>query len=95
MKTAYELAMERLEAASGPIRSLSDEEKAALAEVDKKYDAQAAALRIDYEGKLATADSHAAYTALKDELAHELAMIEDRRTRDRDAIWDDGAERTR
>jgi methenyltetrahydromethanopterin cyclohydrolase len=87
MKTAYELAMERLEAASGPTRRLSDDEKAALAEIDKKYDAQVAALRIDSDAKKATASSYAALQELQEELARELAAIEDRRTRDKDAIW--------
>lgn len=87
MKTAYELAMERLEAASGPTRKLSDDEKAALAEIDKKCDAQVASIRIDFDTKLATADSHATYVALKEDLARELASIEDRRTREKDAIW--------
>ena len=90
MKTAYELAMERLEAASGPTRALSAEEKEALAEIDKKYDAQVAAVRIDFEQRLATADSHEAYGALKEELAREIATLEDRRSRDKDAIWGEG-----
>jgi len=87
MKTAYELAMERLEAASGPTRSLSDEEKTALAEIDKKYDAQAAAIRIDFDAKLATCTSHESFRELKAQLAQELATIEDRRERDKNAVW--------
>lgn len=87
MKTAYELAMERLDAASGPTRSLSNEEKAALSDIDKKYDAQAASIRIDYESKIAVADSHESYRALKEEMARELTAIEDRRTHEKDAIW--------
>ncbi len=87
MKTAYELAMERLEAASGPTRSLSDDEKAALSEIDKKYDAQAAGVRIDFDSKLATCASHEEYGSLKEGLARELAAIEERRERDKDAIW--------
>ena len=89
MKTAYELAMERLEAASGPTRSLSGDEKAALAEIDKKYDAQAAAAKIDFDTKLATCASHEALRELREELARELANIEDRRERDKDAVWGD------
>lgn len=87
MKTAYELAMERLEAASGPTRSLSDEEKAALSEVDKKYDAQIAAVKIDFDTKLATCTTHESFRELREQLARELATLEDRRERDKDAIW--------
>ncbi len=87
MKTAYELAMERLEAASGPTRRLSDEEKTALAEIDSKYDAQIASVRINQDGKIGSAASYEELNALKDEMAREIAAIEDRRTRDKDAIW--------
>lgn len=90
MKTAYELAMERLEAANGPTRSLSDEEKAALAEIDRKYDAEAAATRLDFDTKVSGADSYQAVQSLKEEMAQELAALEERRTRDKDAIWDAG-----
>jgi len=89
MKSAYELAMERLEAASGPTKRLSDEEKAALAEIDKKYDAELAALRIDFDSRIATATTHEAYTQLKEEMSHEIIRVEDRRERDKGAIWGD------
>lgn len=90
MKTAYELALERLEAENGPTRTLSDEEKAALAEIDKKYDAEAARIRLDYDSKVSTADSHDGVQTLKEEMAGELARIEERREREKDAIWGDG-----
>ena len=87
MKTAYELAMERLEAASGPTRKLNEDEKAALAEIDSKYDAQIAALRFDYEAQIAAATTHESYFALKEEMAREINAAEDRRTQAKDAIW--------
>ncbi len=87
MKTAYELAMERLEAASGPTRTLSEEEKAALAEIDKKYDAQVAAARINFDTQMATCGSHEARRQLRENLARELATLEDRRERYKDAVW--------
>lgn len=89
MKTAYELAMERLEAASGPTRRLNDEEKAALAEIESKYDAQVASVRINMDAKISTAASYEELNTLKEEMAREIAAIEDRRTRDKDAIWDE------
>lgn len=87
MKTAYELAMERLEAASGPTRKLNKDEKAALAEIDSKYDAQIAAFRFDYEAQIAAATTHESYFALKEEMAREINAAEDRRTQAKDAIW--------
>lgn len=87
MKTAYELAMERLEAASGPTRRLSEEEKTALAEIDSKYDAQLAGIRINFDSKIAVAASYEELDALKADMAREIASLEERRTRDKDAIW--------
>jgi hypothetical protein len=87
MKTAYELAMERLEAASGPTRKLNDEEKSALAEIDSKYDAQIASLRFDFEAQIASATTRESYLALKEEMAREINAAEERRTHAKDAIW--------
>ena len=39
MKSAYEKAMERLEAERGAVRKLSDEQKVRIAEIDRKFDA--------------------------------------------------------
>lgn len=89
MKSAYELAMERLEAETGPTKRLNDEEKAALAEIDKKLDAEIAALRIDFDARISTADSHEAYAKLKEELAREIGRVEERRERDKGVIWGD------
>ena len=37
MKSAYELAMERLAEAGGPTKTLTDEQKARIADIEKKY----------------------------------------------------------
>lgn len=87
MKTAYELAMERLEAASGPTRKLNEEEKSALAEIDSKYDAQIAAFKFDYEAQIAAATTRESYMALKEEMAKEINSAEERRTQAKNAIW--------
>jgi hypothetical protein len=89
MKSAYELAMERLEADSGPTKSLSDEEKSTIAEIDKKCDADIAAIRIDFESKLVSVATPEAYAELKDGLATEIARVEERRERDKGEIWGD------
>ncbi len=89
MKSAYELAMERMEAASGPTKRLSDEAKAQIAEIDSKCDGDIAALRIDLDAKLATATSHEEFGALKDELAQGIQRIEARREQEKDAVWEE------
>lgn len=88
MKSAYEKAMERLEAQSGPTRRLSDEERSAIAAIDEKYDAEIAALRIDFEAKLAGAESYEAHAQLKQDMAREIARAEERREAEKNAIWE-------
>jgi hypothetical protein len=55
MKTAYELAMERLGRAS-PLVKLSEEQKKALAELDSVYKAKIAEREIALQGELAVAE---------------------------------------
>ena len=90
MKSAYELAMERLEAASGPTRKLSDAEKEALAEIDRKCEARIAGLRIDYDVRISAASSHEEFNGLKEELAREIMRAEESRDQQKDAIWGGG-----
>lgn len=87
MKTAYEKAMERLERESGPTAKLTDEQKARVAELDRKYDAQVAEKRLAFEDRLAHASSPAESDRIQAELASELADIENRRQQDKEAIW--------
>ena len=91
MKSAYELAMERLEKESGKSRALSDEEKARIAEVDRKYDAQAAETRLSYESKIAAAP-YAERPGLADELRAELGRIEGRREQAKNDVWESGGD---
>jgi hypothetical protein len=46
MKTAYELAMERLEKSGGKRIALSDEQKKAIAEIDRQMTAKIAEIEI-------------------------------------------------
>lgn len=55
IKTAYELAMERLEQKSGRTAALSEEQKKALAEVDAQVRARLAEVEILWDQKLAAA----------------------------------------
>jgi len=85
MKSAYELAMERMEKESGPTRQLSDEEKTKTAEIDKVYDAKIAELNLMFDGKIAANPVEA--ESLRNELVHETARLEEKREADKDQIW--------
>ena len=53
MKSAYERALERF--GGGPIKELSDEQKAEIAEIDKKLQANLAQADLSRQDKLAAA----------------------------------------
>ena len=86
MKSAYEIALERMEAESGPTRKLSDEDKTRLAEIDQKYDAHIAELKLNTENKLATAPPPER-PGIQEELRAELGRIEERREKAKEEVW--------
>lgn len=63
MKSAYELAMERLEGDS-PQEKLSDEKKAELASVDEKYKAKIAEREVFLDDLIAKAAAQGNYAEL-------------------------------
>ena len=71
MKTAYELAMERLNK-SAPAAKLSDAQKKELAELDSKYAAKIAEREIALNGEIAKMAGDAA----KEELLREQFIVE-------------------
>jgi hypothetical protein len=71
MKTAYELAMERLNK-SGPTVKLSDAQKKELAELDSKYAAKIAEREIALNAEMAKAAGDPA----KEELLREQLVME-------------------
>lgn len=90
MKSAYEIAMERLQAESGPTRELSDEEKTRIAEIDNQYDAKIAEINVTYTSKIATANPVDA-EALNTEMNAEVARAEEKRLSEKDKIWEQGS----
>ncbi|WCJ60080.1 hypothetical protein NXS98_02850 [Fontisphaera persica] len=85
MKTAYELAMERLNK-TAPLTPLTAEQKARLAELDAEYKAKIADREIFIQGKLAQARAKGdweAMDALEKQLASErkalLAELEEKK----------------
>jgi len=87
MKSAYELAMERL-TQSSPTLKLSAQQKQELAELDSEYAAKIAAREIALQGEMARAEGDAA-AALREQLAADRrklqADLEDKKERVRQA----------
>ena len=77
MKSAYELAMSRLEKQS-PTQSLSEEQKQQLAEVDSEITAKIAERKVFLEGEIRKADP-AEQDSLRRQLASEIARLEEKR----------------
>ena len=89
MKSAYELAMERLDKESGPAKKLSDDQKARIADIEKKYDAKVAELRLDYDAQMQGAPSLEDLDKLKAEMAGKLTALEADRDKEKDAVWNE------
>lgn len=78
MKSSYELAMERLNK-TAPIKKLTDEQKAQLAEIDSKYAAKLAERELLLNGELARARGSGDFQAieqLEKQLSSERRRIE-------------------
>ncbi len=85
MKSAYELAMERL--GGDDAKPLTDEQKAEIAEIDAKYAAKIAERKIFLEKSLADAleaEKHEDAENLRRQLADEVAELEEERERAKD-----------
>lgn len=89
MKNAYEIAMERLKAESGAAKTLTDEQRARIADIEKKYDARIAETRLSFEEKMAGATNYEELNALRAELAQTLQGLEEKRDREKDAVWNE------
>lgn len=79
MKSAYELAMERLEA-SAPSQKLSDTQRAEIAEIDNLYQSKIAERRVFLEGEIArSANNPSEADALRQQLGSEIRRLEEER----------------
>ena len=88
MKSAYELALERLEKDRGPTRQLTDDQRARISEIESKCAAQIAENRLSYESRIAAAPFEEA-EKLRQELAATIASLEATREREKEAIWNE------
>ena len=93
MKSAYELAMERLAAENGEEKPISDAQKAQLAEIDEKYKAKIAEREVFLGPKLAEAQASGNLSDAEDlrkQLANERARLEEEREEKKDAVRNAG-----
>lgn len=88
MKSAYELAMERLEKASGPSKKLSDAQREEIAGIEKVYEAKLAEVRLDFDQKMDSAESMAQLEELRAQLAQKIADLEQERDKKKETIWE-------
>lgn len=88
MKSAYELAMERLAEDSGPSKTLTDEQRERIAEVDRKYDARVAEEKMSVETRAAAAPFEESMQ-IRETLAPALASFDEQREREKQKIWDE------
>ena len=86
MKSAFELAMSRLEKES-PTRKLTDEQKSQLAEIDAEINAKIAERRLflDKEIRKAAADP-LAESQLRKQLSTEIARLEEKREAEKEKV---------
>jgi hypothetical protein len=88
MKTAYELAMERL----GGTRQYTEEQKRRMAEIDSLYQAKIAEARLRAEDRLKARpdakekDPEAKDDRVREELAGEVARLERKREAEKERI---------
>jgi hypothetical protein len=79
MKSAYELAMERLEK-SAPTLKLTDEQKAQIAEIDSTYKARIAEKELFLKGKISEAGlsgKFEEFEQLEKQLATEVRRLQE------------------
>ncbi len=79
MKSAYELAMERLQK-QAPEKKITDTQRTKLGELDALYKAKRAEREVFLRGEIAKAEAQGdgeAYQQLQKQLAHDLRRLEE------------------
>jgi citrate synthase len=88
MKSAYELAMERLES-KDPGVLLTDEQKERIADIEAKCKAEIAAKELLWQGEIAKAaatGSQEELAQIRRQLADDIRRFEEKREREKEAI---------
>ena len=84
MKSAYELAMARLEK-SAPTVSVTEKQKRQIAEIDSEITAKIAEKKIFLEGEMAKSDP-SAREDIRRQLASEILRLEEKREREKEKV---------
>ncbi len=90
MKSAYEIAMERLRAESGPDKKLSDAQRAEIASIENKYKARIAEANLNFDQRIAAAP-HADRAKVQQERVDEIARLESKREAEKESVWNEAA----
>ncbi|HEX72379.1 MAG TPA: hypothetical protein ENN65_03585 [Candidatus Hydrogenedentes bacterium] len=88
MKSAYEIAMERLAQAGGGTKKLSEEQRARIADIEKRYEARIAETRVSHEGQAAAAAPEERAEILA-RMAEGIRNLEETRDREKNAVWEE------
>ncbi len=86
MKSAYEIAMSRLDA-EAPVAKLTEAQRTEIAEIDSLYRSKIAERKVFLEGELAKAASNPAEAEmLQKQLASEVARLEEESESKKDKV---------
>ena len=88
MKSAYEIAMARLEKERGPTKKLTDEQKAQVAEIEIKCAAKIAEKKLAYETEIAGAESPEDMEKIRANFVGAIASLETGRDKAKEAVWE-------
>ena len=91
MKSAYELAMERLQASQGSEPELTDAQREEIADLEAKHKSAVAEAEIMMQTKLVEAQAKQDYEALvslSENHAQEVARLDRKLEEDRQRVWD-------
>ncbi|MCB1094881.1 MAG: hypothetical protein KDN22_04810 [Verrucomicrobiae bacterium] len=89
MKSAYELAMERLEKNNPSEKAISDADKARLAEIEALYRSKIAEREVFLGGLLARAKADGAYSEiaeLEEQLSREVRKLRDQCEEEKEVV---------
>ena len=90
MKSAYELAMERL-AKESPQESITDQQKQDIAEIEKKYSSKIAEREVFLKSKIQEAVANGEFEEaqqLKEELSREIRSLKSSSESEKNAVRD-------
>lgn len=93
LKSAWELAMERMERENGGVRSLSEAQKKQIAEIDRKAAAKIAEVEIMMKERLLKADGNPEEVErITGDKKAETAKIQEKAEREKEKVRDSGGE---